>query len=249
LIRKLLALVAVAVVASAARAGGPDPAVEVAARAAERGAAAGPLVAPVREAERRGLPAQVVADKVLEGLAKGVPADRVAAVASGLVSRLSEADSVLARAPKGVAPPRDRPAALADLANALGAGVDRASVEALVASPGARTGGADGVVVAARVLAALGRRGVPAADALPLGRSVAANPRSAPDVVSSFDAWRAEGGRDTREFLEDAERRVSEGRGMGGADRDDPAGGARGAGHDERGRWGGDGARPHGRRP
>jgi hypothetical protein len=108
-------------------------------------------------------------------------------------------------------------------------------------------------VAGARVLAALGRRGVPAADALPLGRAVAAHPASGPDVVAAFDAWRAGGGQDVREFLADAERRVGEGRGMG-AGRDDAArdargGGAGGAGREERGRWGGDAARPHGRRP
>jgi hypothetical protein len=257
-IRNSLALLAIAagLAAPGARAAAPDPAAQVAARAAERGADAAPLVAPVRAAERRGLPAQVVADKVLEGLAKGVPADRVAAVAGGLVERLSEADAVLARAPAGVAPPRDRAAALADLAHALGAGVDRSTAEALLAAARSKPGGADGAVAAARVLAGLGRRGVPASDALPLGRALAADPRSAADVVPAFDAWRADGGRDARAFLEDAERRVAQERAVGGAGRDaagagrdDADRGMRDAGRDERGRMGGDAGRPHGRHP
>ncbi len=243
------ALAAAFVGAPAARAAAPDAAAEVAARAAERGILAEPLVAPVREAERRGLPPRLVADKVLEGIAKGVPPERVAAVAGALVSRLSEADEALARAPAGVAPPRDRPAALADLAGALAAGVDRASLDALVAAARSGSAGADGAVAAARVLAGLGRRGVPASDALPLGRALAANPRSAADVVPAFDAWRADGGQDMRAFIADAERRVAQGRAVSGAGHDADRGGRDDAGRDERGRGGGDAGRPHGRHP
>ena len=207
MIRYLLALALVAAALPARPAGAaPEPAAEVAARAAERGVAAAPLVAPVRDAQRRGLPDRVVADKVLEGLAKGVPPDRVAAVAGALVQRLSDADAVLARAPAGLAPPHDRPAALVDLAGALGAGVDRGTVDALLGAARGGSGGADAAVAAARVLGALGQRGVPLPDALPLGRALAAHPRAAADVVPAFDAWRADGGQDPRAFVGDAGR-------------------------------------------
>jgi hypothetical protein len=237
-----------------ARAADPDPAAEVGARAAERGVAAAPLVAPVRDAERRGLPAQVVADKVLEGLAKGVPPDRVAGVAGGLVERLAQAQAALDAG--GLAPPRDRSAALADLASALGAGVDRPALDGLVAAARSRSGGADDAVAAANVVAALARRGVPVPDALPLARALATHPRAAPDVVPAFDAWRADGGRDAHEFLADAERRVADGRdvraagrGAGGNRDDADRGGGRDAARDDRSRGGADSNRPHGRRP
>ena len=246
--RVLLLWVVVAAVPVAHPAAGGDPAGEVAVRAAERKIEAGPLVEPVRDAERRGLPARLVADKVLEGLAKGVPPDRVAAVAAALVGRLAEADVLLRRVEaRGPAPAADRGAALADLAQVFAAGVTPAAVDGLMAGGPAK---ADAVVAAATAVAALARRGVPAAESLGLGRALVARPTSAPEVGAAFDAWRAAGGREPREFLADAERRVSEGRSLAGPDGGEPPGrGARDAGRDERSRMGGEAGRPHGRRP
>jgi hypothetical protein len=232
LTRILLVLVAVAAALPGASRAAParDPLAEVAARAAERGVPEAPLSAPVREARARGLPAEPVADKVLEGLAKGVPPERIGEVASALVARLGEADLLLREtARQGLAPPRDRSQALVDLAHALGAGIDRGSVEALAAAARGRDGRADGVVAAALAVGALARRGVPVEDSLPLGRALAQAPESAADVAPAFDAWRAGGGEDARAFLADAERRALEGRARAGAD-------DRRRAHDERGR-------------
>ncbi len=194
-------------------AGAPDPAAEVAARAAGLGLAPQPLLAPVQEARRLGLPAEPVANKVLEGLAKGVGAERVAAVAAALVSRMAQADAVLAAArAAGLAPAPDRPAALADLAQAIQAGVDRSSLETLLTAAGQAHSGSGAVVDAARALGELSRRGVPPAEALALGQALAARPGEASQVVALFDVWRAEGGRDPEAFLSEAERRVATGR-------------------------------------
>jgi hypothetical protein len=228
--RLLLFLVAAAALPGTSRAAAParDPLAEIAARAAERGVPEAPLSAPVREARERGLPPEPVADKVLEGLAKGVPPERIGQVASALVARLGEADLLLGEAVRqGLAPPRDRSQALLDLAHAIGAGIDRGSVEALAAAARGRDGRADGVVASALALGALARRGVPVADALPLGRALARAPATAADVAPAFDAWRAQGGEDARTFLAEAERRVLEGHAPGARDRQ---------GHDERGR-------------
>lgn len=226
--RFLLVLAAAAALPGAPRAApARDPLAEVAARAAERGVPEAPLGAPVREAQARGLPAEPVADKVLEGLAKGVPPERIAEVAGALVARLGEAELALRDAARlGLAPPRDRAQALVDLAQALGAGVDRAAVEALAAAARGREGRTDGVVAAALAVGALARRGVAIDDALPLGRALARTPRTAADVAPAFDAWRARGGDDPRSFLADAERRVGE----------ETRAGARRDAHDERGR-------------
>jgi len=231
-------LIAVALVLSPA-ALADDPAAEVAARAAERGVSPDLLVGPVREAELRGLPSRPVADKVLEGIAKGIPAERVAAVATALVARLGEADGLLqGTRSMGLAPPADRAAALADLAHALGAGVDRSAVEALAAAARGKGSAAD-VVVAAAALGALARRGVPVAEAMPLGRALVASPRHAPDVGPAFDAWRAHGGRDVAEFLSETERRVVGGRSVSDTDRR----GGRDSMGERRGAMGGEGRR------
>ena len=206
-----------ALLAAPAAAGPPDPAAEIAARAAELGVAAQPLLAPVQEARRLGLPAEPVADKVLEGLAKGVAPDRVAAVAGALLARLAEADALLAGArAAGLAPVPDRAGALADLAQALRAGVDRPSLEALVAAAREARSGAEAVTAAARALGQLSRRGVAPAEALPLGRALARQPREAGEVAALYDAWRAEGGRDRDAFLSEAERRIAAGRPLAG---------------------------------
>lgn len=203
--------------AAPASAGPPDPGAEIAARAASVGAAAQPLLAPVEEARRRGLPAELVADKVLEGLAKGVASERVAAVAGALVGRLAEADAVLAgAAAAGLDAVPDRVGALADLAQALQAGVDRPSLEALVAAARQARSGTAAAVAAARALGQLSRRGVPAAEALPLGRALAARPGQADQLAPLFDTWRAEGGRNRAAFLDEAERRLAAGRPLAG---------------------------------
>jgi hypothetical protein len=235
----ILVAVAVALGAAGARAQDRDPVAEVAARAAERGVPPAAVVGPVEDARSRGLPAAAVADKVLEGLAKGVPPERIDAVARALVGRLAEADLVLQdAAERGLAPPRDRPAALADLAHALAGGVDRAAARDLVDAARAGRHGADGVVAAALAVGTLARRGVPVADALPLGRALAREPRSAREVASAFDAWRSAGGRDARAFLGDAERRVSEGRPVAGVEREDAARERARERREERGRMG-----------
>jgi hypothetical protein len=242
----ILVAAAVALAGAGARAEPRDPVAEVAARAAERGVAPAAVLGAVEDARARGLPDALVADKVLEGLAKGVPPERIDAVARALVGRLGEADAVLAEAAaQGLAPARDRPAALADLAHALGAGVDRAATAALVDAARASGGraGADGVAAAALAVGALGRRGVPVEDALPLGRALARSPRSAPEIAPAYDAWRAGGGRDAREFLAEAERRVVQGRPLGGAEREDAARERARERRDERGRMGGEPAR------
>ena len=216
--RYLIAVMAAAALASGpARAGAPDPAAEIAARATTLGVAPQPLLLPVQEARRRGLPVEPVADKVLEGLAKGVAPERVAAVARALVSRLEQADSVLAGAEAaGLAASAGRSAALADLAQAIQAGVDRPSLEALAAAAREAGSGADGAATAARALGQLSRRGVAPADALPLGRALARRPGEGREVVALFDAWRAEGGRDAGAFLAEAEHRVAAGRPLQG---------------------------------
>jgi hypothetical protein len=211
LTRILLVIIAAAAALPGAARAARDPLAEVTARAAERGVPEAPLGAPVREAQARGLPAEPVADKVLEGLAKGVPPERIGEVASALVARLGEADLLLREAEsQGLAPPRERSQALVGLAQALGAGIDRAAVEALAGAARGRDGRADGVVAAALAVGALARRGVPVGDALPLGRALARAPETAADVAPAFDAWRASGGDDPRAFLADAERRVLE---------------------------------------
>lgn len=200
-----------------AAAGPPDPAAEIAGRASRLGVAAQPLLAPVQEARRLGLPAGLVADKVLEGLAKGVAPERVAAVARGLVSRLSEADLLLGGAgAAGLPPAADRAGTLADLAQALQAGVDRPSLEALAASAREAGSGAEALAAAARALGQLSRRGVAPARALPLGRALARRPGESAEVAPLFDAWRAEGGRDPGAFLAEAERRIAAGRPLQG---------------------------------
>ncbi len=206
-----------ALLAAPAAAGSPDPVAEISARAAKLGVAAQPLLAPVQEARRLGLPAEPVADKVLEGLAKGVAPDRVAAVAGALLARLAEADALLAGArAAGLAPVPDRAGALADLAQALQAGVDQPSLEALVAAAREARSGAEAVTAAARALGQLSRRGVAPAETLPLGRALARQPREAGEVAPLYDAWRAEGGRDRDAFLSEAERRIAAGRPLAG---------------------------------
>ncbi len=197
----------------------PPLAREVAVRAAERGVPAAEALAPVVEAARRGIPADLVAGKVLEGLAKGVPGARVASVARELTDRLAAADALLGEAGRqGLAPAVDRPAALLDLAAALGAGVSRAAVESLVgAARTARGGSCGSVVSAAQVLGELARRGVPPPDAMPLGQAIASTGARRPDEIPAlFEAWRAEGGRDSHAFLTEATRRVESGRKLEG---------------------------------
>ena len=240
----ILVAASVALVASGAHALDRDPVAEVSARAAERGVPAAAVVGAVEDARARGLPAEAVADKVLEGLAKGVPPERIDGVARALVGRLGEAELVLGEAAqRGLGAPRDRAAALVDLAHAFGDGVDRAAAQDLVEAARAGRKGADGAVAAALAVGALARRGVPVQDALPLGRALAREPRSAPEIAPAFDAWRGAGGRDARQFLAEAERRVREHRAVAGPERDDAARERARERRDDRGRMGGEGMR------
>lgn len=215
--RTRIAVTAAVTLLATAPAVAADPAAEISARAARLGLEPQPLLAPLQEARRLGLPPEPVADKVLEGLAKGVPPERVTAVARQLVSRLEQAGSVLAAAgAAGLAPAADRTAALGDLAQSIQAGVDRPSLEALLASAREAGAGVEAVIAAARALGQLSRRGVPPAEALPLARALAQRPGEAAEVPALFDAWRAEGGRDAGAFLAEARRRVAAGRPLRG---------------------------------
>ena len=192
---------------------------EVAARAAERGVPAEQVLAPIADASRRGLPADLVAAKVLEGLAKGVPPARIASVARDLTDRLAAADSLLEEAQRRrLAPAASRKAALLDLAAALGAGVDRQEVESLVVAAGAARGGSsDSVVSASQVLGDLARRGIQPSEAMPLALAIArTGPRRPAEIPALFEAWRAEGGKDARAFLDEARRRIESGRKLDG---------------------------------
>jgi hypothetical protein len=197
----------------------PALAREVSARAAERGLPPDEALAPVADAAERGVPPELVAAKVLEGLAKGVPPARVVAVARDLSERLARADAVLAEARRAkLAPPADRRAALLDLASATAAGVDRPQLDALIeAARAARGGNTDSVVSAAHAVGELARRGVPPAEAMPLGAAIARRGVRAPgEIPALFDAWREEGGRDARTFVGEAARRVDGGRKLDG---------------------------------
>jgi hypothetical protein len=204
----------------AAQSGVPQPlAREVAARAAERNMSAQEALGPVAEAAQRGLPPDLVAAKVLEGLSKGVPPARIAAVARELASRLATADEVLAEARRaGLAPAADRKAALVDLAAALGAGVNRQELASLVAAAHeAHDVGADAVVSAAHAMGELARRGVPPSEAMALGLAIARRgPRPPNEIPALFDTWRAEGGKDPRDFVGEAARRIEHGRKLDG---------------------------------
>lgn len=192
---------------------------EVSARATERGVPASEALAPVAEAAERGVPAELVAAKVLEGLSKGVPPARIVAVARDLTDRLARADLLLRDAQRaGLAPVTDRNAALGDLGTAVAAGIGRPDLDALLATArSSRGGSADAVVSAAHVLGELVHRGVPTADAMPLGLAIARDgPRPGGEIPALFDAWRAEGGKDTRAFLDEAARRVGNGRKLDG---------------------------------
>ncbi len=192
---------------------------EVSARAAERGIPASEALAPVAEAAERGVPAELVAAKVLEGISKGVPPARIAAVARGLVDRLASADLLLRDAQRaGLAPPTNRNVALEDLGAAFAAGVARPHVDALVAAAlAAHGGGADSVVSAAHAVGELARRDVPPDSAMPLGLAIARRgPRPAGEIPALFDAWRAEGGKDPRAFLDEAARRIESGHKLDG---------------------------------
>lgn len=186
---------------------------DVAARAAERGLDVAAALEPVVAAARGGLPAELVGAKILEGLAKGAPAERVLAVARALLERLATARAILDEAgAAGLALRADRTAALADLAGAIAEGVGPGSIAALLAASQRAGGGADPAVAAARTVGALAHRGVPVPDALPLGEALAARPPlPAGEVAGLYDAYRAEGGRDPRAFVEEATRRTRSG--------------------------------------
>ncbi len=207
-------------VTDAAQSGVPAPlAGEVAARAAERGLSAQEALAPVAEAAQRGVPPDLVAAKVLEGLSKGAPPARVTAVARELAGRLAAADEALAEARKaGLAPPADRKAVLADLGAALGAGVSRQALASLIAAAHeARSGSADSVVSAAHVLGALARQGLPPSESMALGLAIARKgPRPPTEIPGLFETWRAEGGKDARDFVQEAARRIESGRKLDG---------------------------------
>jgi hypothetical protein len=167
----------------------------------------------------RGAPADLVAAKVLEGLSKGVPTARVAAVARDLTQRLVAADAVLRDAHRaGLAPVADRRAALLDLCAALAAGLEHGGVASLLeAARATRIGGAGAVVSAAQTVGELMRRGVPASEAMGLGVAIArTGPRPPGEISALFDAWRAEGGKDSRDFVQEAARRVEGGRKLDG---------------------------------
>jgi hypothetical protein len=192
---------------------------EVSDRAAERGVPAAEFLAPIAEAVGLGAPADLVAAKVLEGISKGVPPGRVAAVARDLTRRLVEADGILHDAHEaGLTPVADRRAALLDLCAALAAGVEHQRAVALLeAARSARVGRAEAVVSAAQAVGELLRRGVPAPEAMGLGTAIArTGPRPPGEVAALFDAWRAEGGKDSRDFVREATRRVESGRKLDG---------------------------------
>lgn len=197
-----------------------DVARELAARAEARGVAPEAALAPAVNAARAGVPAGPVAAKILEGLAKGVAADRVLAVASALADRLGRATALLdeARGAGLSSDPASRPAALADLADALAAGVPPDAVRALVQA--ARTSGVrrcDSVIGAARTLGELARRGVPVVDALPLAAALATRPPlPAGEVAVVYDAYRREGGEAPGPFLREARRRAARGETLDG---------------------------------
>jgi len=192
---------------------------EVTARATERGVPPALVLAPISEAAVGGVPPELVATKVLEGLSKGVPPSRIAAVAHDLAGRLTAADGVLREA-QGMGLPAavDRRAALSDLATALAGGVSSQDLAGLArAARGGRQGTSEGVVSAAHAVGELARRGVPPADAMPLGLAIARHGARPPgEIVAVFEEWRAEGGKDARAFVAEAAARVDRGQGLDG---------------------------------
>jgi hypothetical protein len=211
----LPALVRADPVADAVRAGVPAPlASEVAARAVERGVPPQQALAPVAEAAQRGLPPDLVATKVLEGLSKGVSQTRIAAAARDLTTRLATADEVLLEARRaGLAEVSDRRGALLDLGAALGVGIDRQALATLVAAARESRSGGEAVVSGAQVMSALSRQGVPVPQSMPLGLAIARKgPRPPGEIAALFESWRAEGGSDARGFVNEAARRVEQGR-------------------------------------
>jgi hypothetical protein len=180
---------------------------EVSERASQRGVPPADVLAPIAEALDQGAPADLVAAKVLEGLSKGVPPARIASVARDLTRRLVEADGFLRDAREaGLAPVADRRAALLDLCAAFAAGLGQRGVTSLLeAARAAPVGGAE----AALTIGELMRRGVPEGEAMGLGTAIArTGPRRPGEVAAIFDAWRAEGGKDSRAFVREATRRV-----------------------------------------
>ncbi|MGC4000641.1 MAG: hypothetical protein QM767_25615 [Anaeromyxobacter sp.] len=194
---------------------------DVNARATERGIDPALLLAPAYEAARQGLPGRLVAEKVLEGLAKGAPPDRIGAVSRGLLERLASSQAILVQAERsglGV-PEAERTVVLADLSGALLEGVPPGALRALVqAAQEARAADAGGVVAGARTLSDLHRRGVEVSEALPLAEALAARagPGTPEQIVGLYDAWRSEGGREPRAFLQEARRRIKAGASLDG---------------------------------
>jgi hypothetical protein len=197
-------------VADAVAAGVPSALVkEVAARASEHGMPVADALAPVTAGVRRGIPPELIGAKVIEGLAKGVPPPRVASVASTLADRLAAAGAFLDRARvAGLTEPSDRSASLVDLGHAMSAGVTAEAIEALTEAARQNRGSSDAVVEAARALGELAHRGVSLNETLPVGRAMAKRGGSASEVVAQFDAFRAEGGKDPKLFLNEAARRL-----------------------------------------
>ncbi len=192
---------------------------EVSVRAVERGIPAAEMLAPVTEAAKQGVPPDLVAAKVLEGISKGVPPGRIVAVARDLTDRLARADGVLKDAQRsGIAPPSDRKAAIADLGAALATGVQPPQIASLVeAAKAARGGSADAVVSATHVVGELTRRALPPADAMAIGLAIARRgPRPPGEIAALLETWRAEGGKDTRAFADEAVRRIESGRKLDG---------------------------------
>ncbi len=227
--KRIIPLLAAALAAHAAWAETPreraDPRVPpsiagvLSARAEERGVPPSEVLAPVAEAVSRGVPPDLVAAKVLEGLSKGVAPARIRAVARDLTARLALSDGLLQDATRaGLAPAGDRRAALLDLCAALAAGVAPDAVAALVdAAHSGRGGSAESVVSGAQVTGELMRRGVPSREAMELGLAIArSGPRPAGEIPALFDAWRSEGGKDARGFVQEAARRIDGGRKLDG---------------------------------
>lgn len=210
-----LALAALGHAAPAAAAGlAPELEAEIRTRAAERGADPAAALAPAREAAAAGLPANLVAAKVLEGLAKGAPPPRVIAVARALADRLGQADGILRGS--GAALRGDRAVALADLAGALGEGVSPEAVRALFRAAARGGAGAEAATAAARTLGELAHRGIAPGEALALGEALAVRPPLPAGVLASlYDEYRAEGGKDTAAFLEEAAKRTVAGLPLG----------------------------------
>ncbi|WP_373044232.1 hypothetical protein [Vulgatibacter sp.] len=156
-------------------AGVPADTVEaIVARGTARGLDANALtaaLASVEKAAARGLPVAGIADKVLEGIAKGIPPARLLPVVDGMVFRLAEADTALARVHVSL---DGRPELVEAGAEALRRGAGRDALVALAAEVGNAPVPAEQLGLAIRELGDLAavRAATPTAG-LALGRMVA----------------------------------------------------------------------------